>query len=434
MTLADLRLQVHPGDGLVAHLGGAIVVIPDASSQPAFVDELLAAAISACDTYGDLPGRQLIRKVAGLVTSAQPGEVGSFAVVASAEDGLALMLCGPMDLELNGPGDHHEVLRGRDVATWVDRVIRDPFDRLVLTRDAAMEPIIDPRTDLRAGFVSGSGATLAPATTAPSGRSPGPLSEPASPITPVEGRRADREAEPVGPMARPLDDERFVVTPPGPPEPVPESAAPKPDGNQSSFVSLLLSEPLPPEELQPLPIATGAPADSTPMHGAESGEEDPAEGLVEGILCSRNHFNDPKARFCGVCGIGMVQQTHYLTAGPRPSLGVLVLDDGASFVVDRNYVIGREPETSELVRAGEAQPLRIDDPERRLSRVHARVLLENWEVRIEDAGSANGTRILRPDSSEWTPLAPEDPTTITSGTRIGLGDRELVFDSHFRAQ
>ena len=37
----------------------------------------------ACDAYGPLPGRNLIRKLAGLVTSAEPDEVGSFAVAAA---------------------------------------------------------------------------------------------------------------------------------------------------------------------------------------------------------------------------------------------------------------------------------------------------------------------------------------------------------------
>ena len=31
MNLADLQLQVHPGEGLVAHLGGAVVVLPETS-------------------------------------------------------------------------------------------------------------------------------------------------------------------------------------------------------------------------------------------------------------------------------------------------------------------------------------------------------------------------------------------------------------------
>jgi len=417
MNLADLRLQIHPGDGLVACLETAVVVLPEASSRPTFAEELLAVVTSGCDAYGPTPGRQLVRKLAGLVTSTEPDQVGSFAVVAAADDGLALMLCGSMDLQLTGVGTDHEVLSGRDVAMWVDRVIRNPFDRLVLVASGVAEPALDPRTDLRAGLVSGSGVTLSPRGSASSSRpsraEPRGVPQPRSPVGPAE-------PEP----AAVRQDERLVVTPP--PKPARAVAAPEPSLADSGFVSIPL-EPLPAVDLHPLPVASGAVAAPAPDVALESGE-----AVVQGIGCVRGHFNNPEARFCGVCGIAMVQQTHNLIPGPRPSLGVLVLDNGASFVVDHDYVIGREPATSELVRTGEALPLVIDDPELALSRVHARILLRDWEVLIEDARSANGTRILRPGSSEWTPLVPEEPTAIISGTRIGLGDRELIFDSHHR--
>jgi hypothetical protein len=417
MNLADLRLQIHPGDGLVACLETAVVVLPEASSRPTFAEELLAVVTSGCDAYGPTPGRQLVRKLAGLVTGTEPDQVGSFAVVAAADDGLALMLCGSMDLQLIGAGTDHEVLSGRDVATWVDRVIRNPFDRLVLVASGVAEPALDPRTDLRAGLVSGSGVTLSPRGTASSSRpsraEPRGVPQPRPPVGPAE-------PEP----AAVRQDERLVVT--TPPTPARAGAAPEPNLADSGFVSIPL-EPLPAGDLHPLPVASGAVAAPAPGVTPDSGE-----AVVQGIGCARGHFNNPEARFCGACGIAMVQQTHNLIPGLRPSLGVLVLDNGASFVVDHDYVIGREPASSELVRTGEALPLVIDDPELALSRVHARILLRDWEVLIEDARSANGTRILRPGSSEWTPLAPEEPTAIISGTRIGMGDRELIFDSHHR--
>ena len=99
---------------------------------------------------------------------------------------------------------------------------------------------------------------------------------------------------------------------------------------------------------------------------------------VHGILCSRGHMNDPKARFCAVCGISMVHQTHNLVSGPRPPLGVIVLDDGSSFSLDHDYVIGRDPESSDLVQRGQARPLLIVDPTSQMSRVHARILLREW--------------------------------------------------------
>ncbi len=435
MNIADLQLRVHPGEGLVAHLGGAVVVLPETSSTPAFDDELLALVAEAGDAYGPLPGRKLIRKLAGLVTSAEPDEVGSFAVAAASEEGLALMLCGSMDLLLAEPGHDDVVLSGRDVATWVDRVVRDPFDRLVLSPSGVNAPEGDPRVDLREGVVLGSGITLSPRESASSPSGPPPAQEvevPSAPeVSPPEA------AAPPGPPKMPPAPVRHAPpaepeAPPTPAEPAPVQAAPAPASADSGFVSIALDEPLPADDLRPLPRATIGTPTPEPTPGPES-EPGSGEIVVQGISCSRGHFNDPKARFCGLCGISMVHQTHDLRSGPRPPLGVLVLDDGATYALDQAYVIGREPEGSELVQSGEARPLMIDDPELRLSRVHTRILLKGWDVLVEDAHSANGTRILRPDSSEWIKLDPDKPAVIAPGTRIGMSDRELIFDSHYGA-
>lgn len=204
-----------------------------------------------------------------------------------------------------------------------------------------------------------------------------------------------------------------------------------PELRETSFVSIDLSQP-PAEEIKPLPLASEpAPAAEAEAAAAAAAEAD--EGKILGIYCSRGHFDDPRARFCAVCGISMVQQTHNLVWGTRPALGVLVLDDGASFALDHDYVVGREPQTSEDVISGRAFPLLVDDPSLSVSRVHALVSLKDWDVRIEDARSANGTKVQRPGTAEWIPLPPGEPMTITAGTHIRLGDREMIYDSHFKA-
>jgi len=345
-----------------------------------------------------------------------------------------------MDLLLVEAGHEDVVLSGRDVATWVDRVVRDPFDRLVLSPSGVTESAGDPRVDLREGVVVGSGITLSPREGAPSlpasppeqqvdlpsavevsppeaAAPPGPPKMPPSPARRPEPP-APRDAEP--------------EAPPTPAEPDPVHAAAAPADAGSGFVSIALDEPLPVEELRPLPRATIGASTPEPTPDPES-EPETGEIVVQGISCSRGHFNDPKARFCGLCGISMVHQTHDLRSGPRPPLGVLVLDDGATYALDQAYVIGREPEGSDLVQSGEARPMMIDDPELRLSRVHTRILLKGWDVCVEDAHSANGTRILRPGSSEWIKLDPDQSMVIAPGTRIGMSDRELIFDSHFGA-
>lgn len=167
--------------------------------------------------------------------------------------------------------------------------------------------------------------------------------------------------------------------------------------------------------------------------GAAAPEPDPAEGaVVQGVLCKREHFNDPDARYCAVCGISMVQLTHNLVEGVRPPLGVLVLDSGATYTLDADYVIGREPEHDELVRGEKARPLMIVDPDGTVSRVHALVTLEGWEVRIADRGSTNGTFLGSDDPDRWEPVPLGSAVTLRPGARVRLGQRTLVFDSHHR--
>jgi hypothetical protein len=177
------------------------------------------------------------------------------------------------------------------------------------------------------------------------------------------------------------------------------------------------------EEREPLPIA-----------GQDQGAHDhvlehPAP-VVQGVLCSRGHFNNPLALYCASCGIPMVGDTPELVDGPRPPLGILVVDDGSTFSVDSGYVIGREPEPDPSVAAGKARPLKLSDPDRVIGRVHAEVVLHGWDVTVVDRRSQNGTYILPQGAQEWIRLPPDQPTTIGSGTRVLVGRRVLIFDSH----
>jgi pSer/pThr/pTyr-binding forkhead associated (FHA) protein len=151
---------------------------------------------------------------------------------------------------------------------------------------------------------------------------------------------------------------------------------------------------------------------------------------VLGVYCKNGHFDDPSARFCAVCGIAMTQQTLVLRKGPRPPLGVLVLDDGTIFSLDKDFVIGRDPQRDPDVAGGTANPLRVDDPNGALSRVHARIHLDNWTVTVVDLGSANGTGIWQPGDSQWTRVPPQTPVPIRPGTQVGFGRNQLRFESH----
>ena len=150
--------------------------------------------------------------------------------------------------------------------------------------------------------------------------------------------------------------------------------------------------------------------------------------MVPGIYCANQHFNDPRLAYCATCGEALSRNGADVRQGPRPPLGVIVLDDGQTFVADRDYVLGRDPDNDEAVQKGDALPLIVADPGRSISRVHARLELDEWDVRLSDCMSANGT-FTAYGGSNWTPVVPGHAVTIQPGTHVLLGQRTLLFDS-----
>jgi len=177
-----------------------------------------------------------------------------------------------------------------------------------------------------------------------------------------------------------------------------------------------------------LPTAD-TPETGTSAAGAQAGEtaggDDPDAVLVDGVLCPRDHFNDPSARVCRQCGIGLDQPPRNIERRQRPPLGVLVLDDGTRVTLDVDYVVGREPVFDSDVIDGRARPLRVNDPNGTVSRLHLRISLVGWQVEVSDLGSANGS-VLQSSGAEW-PLAPFEPTVIEPGARIGIGHRSMQY-------
>ena len=179
--------------------------------------------------------------------------------------------------------------------------------------------------------------------------------------------------------------------------------------------------------LEPLPVGVPADGEAAPVEAAGADE---GAVLVAGVRCPRDHHNSPDARFCHRCGIRMgAHRSLVIVEGPRPPLGVLVLDDGGTFAIVSDAILGREPTADAVVQQGEAEPLTIDDPERLASRAHARLWLEGWEVLLEDRASANGTWVREGDDA-WRRLGPDERLSLRSGTRIKIGGRELLFEHH----
>ncbi len=416
MGLASMRVSLAPGEAIVAREGNAVFVAePVGPTQEGFVDEALTLLARSAQGLAPM-GSGLLRALAAKVVGAGPDDVPSLGLVTSTEDHLVVFLVGDMRIEGTSEAGEEVVVLGRDSTTFVERALVGPFQRLLLMgvgRDS--EP--DPRSNLSGGVVRGGGVLLTPVPEASEETDPGTLADMA-PVPPMDPPVA---VEPP-PAAEPA-----AVPPPPPVEPEPAVEPP-------------LEQPVEQPEPSPTPefesISLLMPEDSPSLieEEAHEHEEQEAHGVeVRGIVCSRGHFNDPMARFCSRCGISMVHQTHYLVSGIRPPLGVVVTDDGSVFALVTDYVLGREPDNDADVVAGDAVALPLEDAALLMSRVHARIRLEEWAVQVVDVNSANGTFVAEAADSEWNRLEPGVPVSIHPGARIRLGSRTLTFESHQRS-
>ncbi|QIS18380.1 FHA domain-containing protein [Nocardia terpenica] len=114
------------------------------------------------------------------------------------------------------------------------------------------------------------------------------------------------------------------------------------------------------------------------------------------------------------------------TASYSSPTGVLTGVDGASYPLDRAYVIGRDPLSSKAVREAAASPIAVSD--RQLSRVHAFVTVDGGTVLVQDNDTRNGTFIAAPGAEKWTRLGAL-PQELPPGWSLRVGHTVLTYRS-----
>ena len=150
-----------------------------------------------------------------------------------------------------------------------------------------------------------------------------------------------------------------------------------------------------------------------------------------GVQCPRGHHNHPGAVYCAKCGLRMgVNQTLVAGLGPRPALGLLLLDDGTTHSIDTDMIVGREPHFHALVTSGDAVDVTVNDPDLNLSREHFAIHLVDWDVTAVDLNSSNGTMLQRKDSTGWTPLSTTEAAIVSSGDKLRAGSRVFQIQLH----
>ena len=226
-----------------------------------------------------------------------------------------------------------------------------------------------------------------------------------------------------------------AVAPPAPsvPAPVPAGATPPSDESYDHLFGDTIHRSLDDAAVrEPTAVdqETAGPRRDTDHDGAtvmradlragRAAADRPAEGVptVLGIACSCGRANPPHSRTCARCANPLPDVDP--VALPRPVLGMLRASDGGLAPVDRTALIGRSPTASRFSSDDAQHILRVGAEAQNISRNHAEVRVEEWDVLVVDR-SSNGTWLCRP-GIEPQKLHKDEPVPVFPGSVIDLGD------------
>ncbi|KAA0021480.1 FHA domain-containing protein [Antrihabitans cavernicola] len=170
------------------------------------------------------------------------------------------------------------------------------------------------------------------------------------------------------------------------------------------------------------PIAAAPPVEASDTRLDRTELAASAGARVRGFVCPAGHLNDPRSPMCAACGQSVDRTSQSLIEGIRPPLGALLLDDGTSYPLGADCVIGRDPARSEPAQRG-LVPIRVDDSSGGISRAHSEIHLVDWDVIVVDRGSTNGTHVRMPGQQDWHPVGAQRRVAIGRGTEIMIGSR-----------
>ncbi|WP_152365541.1 FHA domain-containing protein [Microlunatus speluncae] len=144
------------------------------------------------------------------------------------------------------------------------------------------------------------------------------------------------------------------------------------------------------------------------------------ESLIMAVLCVQQHSNPPESISCRVCGDRVPHQNPRLVT--RPALATLRGDNGAEADLDVPVVIGRAP-SADRSTVENPRFLTVLSPGHDISRTHAQVEPDGWEIVVTDLHSTNGTAVvLGGPEIVRRRLAPGESMVVPLGSVLELGD------------
>jgi len=148
----------------------------------------------------------------------------------------------------------------------------------------------------------------------------------------------------------------------------------------------------------------------------------PTGTTVLAVRCDHGHLNSPAHEVCRICATPIPVQQPFETV--PPPLGCIVVPSGERVPVDDGIIIGRAPAA---VDGQKAITIAFSGE---ISRQHAEISVDGWNVYVRDLQTTNGTTLTQPGQPEIS-LRPGENYGMQLGAELDLaGAVTLRFEAN----